>query len=151
MRHLTKSVLLSCLFATVSTVSTSVMAQSPVTNDTQNALFIVTSESLQTQGMSMVLANAMMQQGTKVNILLCDKAGDLALKTTNSETLKPQNVTPEGIMGKMLAAGAQVQVCALYLPNKGATASDLRDGITVAKPPEMAALMGRKDIKVFSN
>lgn len=35
--------------------------------------------------------------------------------------------------------GASVEVCALYLPARGADTSVLLDGIGVAKPPEMAA------------
>ena len=43
------------------------------------ALVILTSDSLQTQGMAMILSNAMQQQGTHLHILLCDAAGDLAV------------------------------------------------------------------------
>lgn len=149
MRKITKKVLFACLLATSSLTA---MAQAPATaNKTEKALFIVTSDSVQTQGMSMVLANAMQEQGVKVNVLLCDKAGDLALKTTTSASLKPMNVTPEALMMKLMKGGAQVKVCALYLPNKGAADTDLRDGITVAKPPEMAAMMGQQETKVISN
>jgi predicted peroxiredoxin len=118
---------------------------------TEKALFILTSDSLQTQGMSMVLANAMAKQGTQVNVLLCDKAGDLALKSTTSEPLKPMGATPEGLMMNLIKGGAQVKVCALYLPNKGASKEDLREGITVASPPDMAAMMGQQETKVISN
>ncbi|MFT5988008.1 MAG: hypothetical protein ACI912_001512 [Marinobacter psychrophilus] len=61
-------------------------------------LVILSSESLQTQGMAMVLSNTMAQKGAKVNVLLCDKAGDLALKTYDSPALKSKDVTP----GQML-------------------------------------------------
>ena len=44
------------------------------------ALVILTSDSLQTQGMAMILSNAMQQQGTELSILLCDAAGDLAVE-----------------------------------------------------------------------
>ena len=99
----------------------------------------------------MVLANAMAKQGTQVDVLLCDKAGDLALKTTVSPPLKPMGATPEGLMMNLVKGGAQVKVCALYLPNKGASKEDLREGISVASPPEMAAMMGQQETKVISN
>jgi hypothetical protein len=35
--------------------------------------------------------------------------------------------------------GASVQVCPLYLPNASKDKSVLLDGITVAKPPKVAA------------
>ena len=147
MKHRIKQTVAAFIAATA---SASAMAE-PVSNKTEKALFILTSDSLQTQGMSMVLANAMAKQGVQVNVLLCDKAGDLALKTTTSAALKPMGATPEGLMMNLIKGGAQVKVCALYLPNKGASKEDLRDGITVASPPEMAAMMGQQETKVISN
>ncbi|MDH4394128.1 MAG: DsrE family protein [Limnobacter sp.] len=146
-----KNVLKKISLAVLSTgIGFSAMADSP-TNKTEKALFVLTSDSLQTQGMSMVLANAMAKQGVQVNVLLCDKAGDLALKTTVSQPLKPMGITPEGLMMNLIKSGAQVKVCALYLPNKGANKDELREGITVASPPEMAAMMGQQETKVISN
>ncbi len=49
-------------------------------NTVEEVLVILSSDSLQTQGMAMVLSNTMAQKGAKVNVLLCDEAGDLALK-----------------------------------------------------------------------
>jgi hypothetical protein len=46
----------------------------------KDSMVILSSDSLQTQGMAMVLSNSMAKSGTKVSILLCDAAGDLALK-----------------------------------------------------------------------
>ncbi|MFH1804896.1 MAG: hypothetical protein ABID63_08420 [Pseudomonadota bacterium] len=114
------------------------------------ALIILTSPSLQTQGMAMVLGNAIQAGGTPVDVLLCDTAGDLALKSTQSETLKPQNVTPEQLMGKLMQGGAKVSVCALYLPNSPHDQADLRDGITVATPPAMAAQMTAAGSRVYA-
>lgn len=116
----------------------------------ESALIILSSSSLQTQGMAMVLGNTMQQSGTKVDVLLCDGAGDLALKDHNSPSLKPRNVTPEQLMMKLQKGGASVYVCALYLPNGGASETDLREGITAAKPPQIAGLMTNKQVRVFS-
>ncbi len=114
------------------------------------ALVIVNSASLQTQGMAMVLANAMQAKGTQVDVLLCDQAGDLALKSTQSSELKPRNVTPEQLMGKLQQGGAQVSVCALYLPNSQHTQNDLRTGINVAKPPAIADQMLDSNRRIYS-
>lgn len=147
MKNTFKKIALAML---ASSISFGVTAQTPTTK-AEKALFILTSSSLQTQGMSMVLANAMAKQGTQVNVLLCDGAGDLALKSTTSQPLKPMGATPEGLMMNLIKGGAQVKVCALYLPNKGANKEDLREGISVASPPEMAAMMGQLETKVISN
>lgn len=114
------------------------------------ALVVLTSASLQTQGMAMVLANAMQERGASVDVLLCDAAGNLALKDTVSETLKPRNVTPEQLLKKLQKGGAQVNVCALYLPNSGQAPEALRDGVGVAKPPVMAAQMMDAQTRVFN-
>lgn len=54
-------------------------------NESEKALIILTSDSLQTQTMAMILGNAMYQQGTELHILLCDAAGDLATNGYQSE------------------------------------------------------------------
>ena len=113
-------------------------------------LVILSSDSLQTQGMAMVLSTTMAQQGAKVNVLLCDKAGDLALKSYTAATLKPKDVTPGQMLRGLLKQGAVAKVCALYLPNSEYTKDDLLDGIGVAMPPEMTAQMLDPKMRVFT-
>ena len=119
-------------------------------NQIDKALIIVNSGSLQTQGMAMVLGNAMQDKGTHVDVLLCDKAGDLALNETNNKQLKPKNVTPEQMMMKLQKGGASVNFCALYLPNSSHSKDALREGVGVAAPPEIAQQMTAKNTRVFS-
>lgn len=116
----------------------------------EKALIMVNSESLMTQGMAMVLGNAMQSQGVQVDVLLCDRAADLALQETTSADLKPQGVTPEQLMMKLQQGGASVSVCALYLPNSGNDKDALREGVEVATPPAMAEKMMATDTRVFS-
>ena len=120
-------------------------------NYADKALFIVTSDSLQTQGMAMILANAMREQGTTPHILLCDAAGELAIDGYESETeLGPRGVKPEGLMQMMMGEGAGVDVCAIYLPNSDYDEDNLRDGVGVATPGAMAEMMRDPKIPVFS-
>ncbi len=117
----------------------------------ERALVILTSDSLQTQGMAMILANAMREQGTTPHILLCDAAGELAIDGYESETeLGPRGVKPEGLMQMMMGEGAGVDVCAIYLPNSEYGEDDLRDGVGVATPGAMAEMMRDPSIPVFS-
>ncbi len=116
----------------------------------EKALIMVNSGSLQTQGMAMVLGNAMQGQGAQVDVLLCDEAGNLALQDTVSEALKPNNVTPEQLMLKLQQGGASVSVCALYLPNSSNDRGALREGVDVAAPPAIAEKMLATDTRVFS-
>ncbi|MFN4062703.1 hypothetical protein GO613_00195 [Azoarcus communis] len=110
---------------------------------------VLSSPDTMTQGMAMVLANQMQAQGGQVDILLCDKAADLALKGAGGDALKPNNVTPAQLLDGAMQKGASASVCALYLPNSGKTAADLKEGVKPAKPDAMGlALMeqGRKVI-----
>lgn len=121
------------------------------------ALVILTSDSLQTQGMAMILSNAMQQQGTDLHILLCDAAGDLAVQgyaSAEAINTPPSNpagqVKPEGILGMLMENGAQVDVCAIYLPNSDHEEGDLREGVGVAAPGPMAEMMRDPSIPVYS-
>ena len=113
-------------------------------------LVILSSDSLQTQGMAMVLANTMAQQGAKVNVLLCDKAGDLALKSYAAATLKPKDVTPGQMLRGLLKQGGVAKVCALYLPNSEHGKDDLIEGVGVAMPAEMAGQMLDPKMRTFT-
>jgi hypothetical protein len=103
-------------------------------------LFVnIHSGSAMAQGAGLVLAGQALEQKAAVRVLLCDAAGDIALAGKEMPTLKPRNVTPQQMLQGVIKAGAKVEVCALYLPNTGKQASDLIDGVTPAKPAEVAA------------
>lgn|SRR5690554_893758 len=115
----------------------------------QSVTVTLSSGSTMTQGMAMVLANQMQEQNAQVDILLCDEAGKIALKNATGETLKPNNVTPTQLLDAAIKKGATASVCALFLPNSGYNPDDLREGVSVAKPQDMAAKLlepGRKQI-----
>ncbi|WP_313027449.1 hypothetical protein [Pseudomonas lopnurensis] len=111
---------------------------------------VLSSDSPMTQGMAMVLANQMQAQGGQVDILLCDKAGDLALKNATGEALKPQEVTPAQLLDAAIAKGATASVCALYLPNAGKVPADLKEKILPAKPDEMGRALLEEERKVIA-
>jgi hypothetical protein len=93
----------------------------------------------------------MQGQGARVQVLLCDKAGDLALKDAGGDKLKPQDVTPAQLLDGAIKKGATANVCALYLPNSGNTPDKLKDGITPAKPDATArtVLEAQRKVLVF--
>lgn len=124
-------------------------ASSALAAEPQQVTVSLTSASPMSQGMAMVLANQMQEQGAQVDILLCDTAGDMALKNATGEALKPNNVTPVQLLDAAIKKGATASVCALYLPNNGKTADDLRAGITPAKPADMAARLLEPQRKVM--
>lgn len=128
----------------------STLLQAESNPDKQQHLLIVTSASVQTQGMAMVLGNAIAAEGHQVDVMLCDQAGALALQAAPDERLKPNDVSPAQLLQKLQQQGAQVSVCALYLPNSEHTRDDLRAGIEVATPPAMAARMTADKVRVHS-
>ncbi|MDZ7710512.1 MAG: hypothetical protein U5K36_10945 [Roseovarius sp.] len=114
---------------------------------------ILTSEEPQTQLMSMVLTMQSMQAGAGAYVLLCGPAGDLALKDAPEAATapqKPKGMSPQLLMQKIMEQGATVEVCAIYLPNKGVGADALLDGVGSAKPPAVAARMLATGTRIMS-
>lgn len=125
----------------------------PVTvfaDNAKNLMVIVTTEDPVTQLMSMVLSVESLAKGAKVNILLCGKAGDLAIKDSKEVLLKPKNVSPQMLLKKLIKNGSEVGVCPLYLPNSTKTKADLIDGVAVVSPANMAELILDNDTKILS-
>lgn len=154
---ITKTLTLAAAAATIG-LSGAAMADNHGGDEPQDkALVILTSDSLQTQGMAMILSNAMQQQGTDLNVLLCDAAGDLAVQGYESaEPFKTpaisevNQMTPEVLLGKLIDNDAQVNVCAIYLPNSEYDEGDLLEGVGVATPGPMAEMMRDPSIPVYS-
>jgi predicted peroxiredoxin len=115
---------------------------------------VVTSGEPQTQLMSMVLTMQAASQGAQTHILLCGPAGDLALKDAPESATTgqpPRDMSPQGLMQMIRSkTGATVEVCAIYLPGKGADSSVLLEGIGVAKPGEMAGRLMAPGTRVLS-
>ena len=132
----------------IMTVTGAAMAE-----DKPSLVTILTAPEPQTQLMSMVLTVQSMQQGASAHILLCGPAGDLALKDAPASATAPQaprDMSPQGLMTKIIEAGATVEVCAIYLPNKGVGADALIDGVTAAEPPAMAARLLAPNTRIMS-
>ena len=104
---------------------------------------LMTSPDAQTQMMGMVLSTSVLNDQKKaVNITLCGPAGNLALKDFVAADVKKPDGTvanPKMALQGLMKAGAVVTVCPLFLPNAGKDATALVEGITVAKPPMVAA------------
>ena len=116
-------------------------------------LTVLTAEAPQTQLMALILTRASAAEGVPVRILLCDAAGDLALTDPPESAtvpLAPRGMSPHGLLGALIEQGVTVQVCAIYLPNSTHEAGDLMDGVSVATPPEIAAMMADPATRLFT-
>jgi len=118
--------------------------------DPVELLITIDSAIPMSQGAALVLAGQALEQKAKVRVLLCGAGGDIAAVGQTSETLKPRNVTPQQMLQGVIKAGAQVEVCALYLPNTGKKPTDLIDGVTPAKPADVAAYFLKPNVRTLS-
>ena len=116
-------------------------------------LTVITRQDPETQLMALILTKAAAEQGSPVRILLCDKGGDLALKTPPAALqipLAPKNMNPAGLLAQLVDGGIKVDVCALYLPNREFGQEALLENVGVATPPDIAAYYTRNETKVLS-
>ncbi|PID48767.1 MAG: hypothetical protein CR991_10225 [Proteobacteria bacterium] len=112
---------------------------------------IVTSGEPQTQMMSMVLSMMTIEKlNKKVNMVLCDKAGTLALKDSDSPVVKAMDASPKQVMQQLISKGMDVKLCPLYLPSIGKDESVLIKGVEVADPAKVAARLLNKNFNILS-
>jgi|TARA_B100001059_G_C17771369_1_gene548638 predicted peroxiredoxin len=145
--------ILTVILLLASTISFSAFADDNKAGTKPKLLSFITSDNTQTQLMGMVLSSQALKQGAEVNILLCGQAGDIALIDAPQSVLtqlKPKNMSPQSLMKNIIKMGGTVQVCALYLPNRGVKKTDLIEGITPALPPHIAKKMLDAETKVIS-
>lgn len=140
---------------TAGALALSVTLATPVlADDATDLVTVVTSDNAQTQLMAMVLTTqAVMEHGASAHVLLCGPGGDLALRDAPESATSPQpprDASPQGMLQNLIANGARVEVCAIYLPGLGADASVLMDGVGVAQPPAMAGAMLAEGARVWS-
>ena len=114
-------------------------------------LFLVlTTADTQTQLMALELTTQLTQDQQSVQILLCGAAGDIAFNGSEEVILKPINKSPRMILKSLIESGVTVQVCSLYMPNKGISAEELIDGVTQAKSPLVAKILLEHGVKVVT-
>jgi hypothetical protein len=139
---------------TLALVAGTTLALPAQAQDQKNLVTILTAEDAQTQLMAMVLTMNTVQAGATAQILLCGPAGDLALKDAPAAATAaqaPMGMSPQGLMTTIMEkTGTKVEVCAIYLPNKGVGEEALLDGITAAKPPAVAGALIADNTVVMS-
>jgi hypothetical protein len=113
-------------------------------------LVVLTEEDNMTRGMAMVLANQTIDQGAEVQVLLCGPGAELGLHDHDGDLLQPREVTPGQLLNRLLEHNVVVEVCAIFLPNTEWTENDLRNGVGVAQPADVAAYMLRTGVKLFT-
>jgi hypothetical protein len=113
-------------------------------------LVVLTEQDNMTWGMSMVLANQSVDQGAEVRVLLCGPGAPLAITGRDGEPLQPRDVSPGQLLERLLEHEVVVEVCAIFLPNTDWAEDDLRPGVGVAQPADVASYMLRPGVKLFT-
>lgn len=123
-------------------------------DESKQLITILTAPEPQTQLMAMVLTMNAVAAGAKAHVLLCGPAADIALKAAPEAATAgqpPKGASPQGLLKMMIAKqGVTAEVCAIYLPGKGADASVLIEGVTPAAPDAMGAALIADDTTVMS-
>lgn len=139
---------------TAAILATTVLTGPALAEDQPKLLTMLTAPDAQTQLMAMVLTMNAVQAGAQAQVLLCGPAADLALKDAPESATAPQapkGMSPQGLMQMIMEkTPTKVEVCAIYLPNKGVGPEALLDGITAAQPPAVAAAMLDEHTKIMS-
>jgi len=102
------------------------------------------------QGAGLVLAGQALEQKASVRVLLCDKAGDIAVVGQELPKLKPRDVTPHQMLQGVIKAGAKVVNDSLFPPNTGRKPTDLIEGVTPAKPADVAAHLLKPSVNTLA-
>ena len=137
-------------FLSVLTLGAFLFASSAFASQKAGLNVVLTSGDEQTQMMAMVLSMMTIKAKKKVNITMCAAGGKLALKDTKTAIFEPPKKSPTMLLNALIKQGANVQVCPLYLPSIKKDASALIDGITIAKPPKIAAQLLDNDFATLS-
>ncbi|MGB3223378.1 MAG: hypothetical protein WBB23_11310 [Desulforhopalus sp.] len=119
-------------------------------HETKGLFVIVTTPDAQTQMMAMVLSTQTISQGKSIHMLLCGPAGELAIKNSEQTMLKPLNKSPQMLLLGLIKSGASIEVCPLFLPNKGTEDAVLIDGVSIAKPPVVAQNLREEGMKLLT-
>lgn len=124
------------------------LVEAKETNLVDGLAVVITSENEQAQVMAMVLSlQTIKAHGKEAHITLCGPAGNLALRSTVTKPMKPMDASPSMMLKKLIQLGAKVELCPLYLPNKPGSDNALIEGITVAKPVEVAERLLNSNFK----
>ncbi len=110
----------------------------------------VTAEHPQARGMAMVLSRQLVARGAEVRVLLCGPGGELGLRDAEGPTLQPADASPGQMLRALMADGARVEVCAIFLPNTQWSEADLADGVSVARPGDIAEHMLQRDVRFLN-
>ena len=131
-------------------ISALLLGSASLAGASEKLLTILATDNQETQMMALVLTTQAQNQGAEVRILVCGDAGYLATENQESKTFAPAGRSPRDLLRNLQANGVTVEVCAIFLPQRDLDETHLWEGVTVARPPEVAAYMMRDDVKLLS-
>jgi hypothetical protein len=118
--------------------------------DSPPMLVLVTSPAPMTQAMAMILSREALSRQTPVRMVLCGPAGELALNSYVGPAFQPSGLTAQQMLRGVIQAGAQVQVCPIFLANTPGAAAALIDGVAPTTPADVGAFMNRPEVRFLN-
>lgn len=100
-------------------------------------LTFLTSGDPQTQFMALTLTLASQSAGASAELVLCSAAGDLALiqpPPSATAPIAPRGTSPRQLLDMLMTAGAVVNLCPIYLPERRLDRSAIIAGVTITTP-----------------
>ncbi len=139
-------------FSLAATLLLAMLAAPAMAQQDADMLTILTSDEDETQAMALILTMQAMQNGVTPQVLLCDDAGDLAVSSEadDSDVLRGPDASAAQMIQRLVNNGVTVDVCAIYLPNGEYTEADLIDGVGVAQPPAIGAMVADPAVRLFT-
>jgi predicted peroxiredoxin len=143
---------MSFLLRTLCRVILVAVVSMPVAASAKPGLFVlVTSPDAMTQATAMILSGQALQHQTPVRMLLCGPAGDLARRGSTGRAFRPSGQSAQQMLQGIIKAGAEVDVCPLYLLNNGGLLqADLVDGVKATTPAIIGDFMDQPDVRYLS-
>ena len=118
----------------------------------RNPMFtVITSADHETRMMALILSMQALNQERSVRVLLCGDGGELALADADEgPVFEPAGRTPRQMLRGLIDQGVQVDVCAIFLPQRDADEGSLIDGVGSARADEVGAYMAKPEVRYFT-
>jgi hypothetical protein len=121
--------------------------------ETDAVLTDVISGDPETQFMALVRTRSAKSVGEALGTLLCSAGGDLVLAEAPESEIAPlqlQGATAQGDLKTLITEGVQVDIWAIFLPNRTFGKEALIEDVSVVKPDDIGNLIICLGIRILS-
>jgi predicted peroxiredoxin len=117
---------------------------------TKGMFVVVTDPEPEVQLMALVLSTQALEQGKYVRVLVCGPAGKLVVRDSEQTLVKPLNKSPQMLLKGLVSRDVEVNVCPLYLAERGLKPEVLIDGVGIGTPSQGIDAVLEDGVKLFT-